>query len=152
MKAQRQRKILELITKYHVETQEDLIARLFVEGINATQATISRDIREMHLTKVLTSKGTYRYMPPRKEDEKKGNLKLTDTLVDSITSLDCAQNIVVVRTSPGLAQAVAAGVDKLITPDVLGCVAGDDTILIVTRNNETAKLMCEQFHLMIKIS
>jgi transcriptional regulator of arginine metabolism len=149
MKVNRQKKILEIIHRYHVETQDDLIERLMVEGYSVTQATISRDIRELQLSKVLTGKGTYRYVAPKKEDMV-GGMKFNTALVDSITSVDHAQNIVVIKTFPGLAAAVASGIDNLAIAEVLGCVAGDDTILVATRNEPAAKSISERIHIMMK--
>lgn len=149
MKANRQKKILEIINRYHVETQDDLIDQLLMEGFSVTQATISRDIRELQLTKVLTGKGSYRYVAPKKEDMVAG-MKINAALVDSIISVDYAQNLVVVHTFPGLAQAVAAGIDNLSIAEVLGCVAGDDTILVATRSDAAAKSISERIHIMMK--
>ena len=148
MKGNRQKKILEIINRYHIETQDDLIERLLVEGFSVTQATVSRDIRELQLSKVLTSKGSYRYVAPKKEEMVAG-MRINAALVDSILSVDYAQNLVVVRTFPGLAQAVAAGIDNLALAEVLGCVAGDDTILVATRNEATAKSISERIHVMM---
>ncbi|MBO7341770.1 MAG: arginine repressor [Clostridia bacterium] len=149
MKGNRQKKILEIINRYHIETQDDLIDRLLVEGFSVTQATVSRDIRELQLSKVLTSKGSYRYVAPKKEEMVAG-MRINAALVDSILSVDYAQNLVVVRTFPGLAQAVAAGIDNLALAEVLGCVAGDDTILVAVRNEAAAKCISERIHVMMK--
>ncbi len=149
MKSNRQKKILEIINRHHVETQDDLIDQLLIEGFSVTQATISRDIRELQLTKVLTGKGSYRYIAPKKEDMVAG-MKINAALVDSIIGVDYAQNLVVVHTFPGLAQAVAAGIDNLAIAEVLGCVAGDDTILIATRSDAAAKSISERIHVMMK--
>ena len=149
MKGNRQKKILEIVNRYHVETQDDLIDRLLVEGFSVTQATVSRDIRELQLSKVLTSKGSYRYVAPKKEEMVAG-MKINAALVDSIISVDYAQNMVVVRTFPGLAQAVAAGIDNLTLAEVLGCVAGDDTIIVATRNELAAKSISERIHILMK--
>ena len=149
MKANRQKKILELITRYQIETQDDLISRLMIEGYSVTQATASRDIRELQLTKVLTGKGSYRYVAPKREDLVTG-MKINAALVDSITSVDYAQNLVVIRTFPGLAGAVAAGIDSLALADVLGCVAGDDTILLAARSDSSAKLISERIRVLMK--
>ena len=148
MKGNRQKKILEIINRYHIETQDDLIDRLLVEGFSVTQATVSRDIRELQLSKVLSSKGSYRYVAPKKEEMV--GMKINAALVDSILSVDYAQNTVVVRTFPGLAQAVAAGIDNLALAEVLGCVAGDDTIIVVTRTETAAKSISERIHVMMK--
>ena len=149
MKANRQKKILELVNRYNIETQDDLIDRLMIEGFSVTQATISRDIRELQLTKVLTGKGNYRYVAPKKEDMITG-IKFNAALVDSITSVEYAQNMVVIKTYPGLAAAVAGGIDALTIAEVLGCVAGDDTILVATRNEASAKTFSERIRIMMK--
>ncbi|MBE6629226.1 MAG: arginine repressor [Ruminococcaceae bacterium] len=149
MKGNRQKKILEIINRFHIETQDDLIEKLLLEGFSVTQATVSRDIRELQLTKVLTSKGSYRYVAPKKEELVAG-MKINAALVDSIISVDYAQNLVVVRTFPGLAQAVAAGIDNLSIAEVLGCVAGDDTIFVAARNESAAKSISERIHVMMK--
>ena len=150
MKINRQKKILEIINRHTVETQDDLISRLLLEeGIEVTQATISRDIRELQLSKVLTGKGTYRYVAPKREDVT-GGMKFNAALVESITSVEYAPNIVVIKTFPGLANAVASGIDGLKLADVLGCVAGDDTILVATRTEIAAKLFSERIHILMK--
>lgn len=149
MKTNRQKKILEIVNRFHVETQDDLIAYLETEGYSVTQATISRDIRELQLTKVLTTRGTYRYIAPKREDMVSG-LKFNAALVDSIISVEYALNMIVIKTYPGLAQAVAAGVDNLSLAEVLGCVAGDDTIMIVTKNESASKSISERIHVIMK--
>ena len=149
MKSNRQKKILEIISHHHVETQDDLIDHLLVEGFSVTQATVSRDIRELQLTKVLTGKGSYRYIAPKKEELTTG-AKINDALVDSITGVEYAQNIVVIKTYPGLANAVAGGIDALAIAEVLGCVAGDDTILVATRNESAAKNFSERIRTLMR--
>ena len=149
MKGNRQKKILEIITRYHIETQDDLIEHLLMEGFSVTQATVSRDIRELQLNKVMTGKGNYRYVAPKKEEMVAG-MKINAALVDSIINVDYAQNLVVVHTLPGLAQAVAAGIDNLNLAEVLGSVAGDDTILVATRNETAAKSISERIHVLMK--
>ena len=149
MKGNRQKKILEIISRYHIETQDDLIERLLMEGFSVTQATVSRDIRELQLNKVMTGKGSYRYVAPKKEEMVAG-MKINAALVESIISVDYAQNLVVVHTLPGLAQAVAAGIDNLALAEVLGCVAGDDTIMIATKSEAAAKSISERIHVMMK--
>ena len=131
MKSERQNAILELIARQDVETQEDMINKLRELGYEVTQATVSRDIRELKLSKVLTAKGTYKYVK-HQTNHHTGNVKFNHAVVDSITGVDYSANIIVLKTYPGLAMAVASGVDALNLPDVLGCIGGDDTILIVT--------------------
>ena len=137
MKKNRHEKIIEIVEKYDVETQDELIEHLRKLGYDVTQATVSRDIRELKLTKVTSEKGSYRYELP-KPNRSVGNFKFSHALAESITSVDYAQNIVVVKTFPGMAQAVAVGIDNLHLQVILGCVAGDDTIMVVARSNEAA--------------
>lgn len=139
MKKNRQEKLLEVISRYEIDTQDELIAILRDHGYDVTQATVSRDIRELKITKMPTGKGTYRYvLPKHSEKGQPMTMKLGTTLIDSIVSVDSACNIVVIKTYAGLASAVAAGIDHMNLNQVLGCVAGDDTIMIVSRDEEAA--------------
>lgn len=150
MKSKRQEKIVSLVSQYEIETQEELISRLRSEGVDVTQATVSRDIRELKLTKILTGHGTYRYILPITGEAEK-NFKFNSALVESICSVDSAENIIVLKTYPGMAQAVATGLDSIDRqPDLLGCVAGDDTILVVAKNTECAKNIAEKIKGMLK--
>ena len=149
MKIKRQDKILEIVVKYEVETQDDLIEYLRKEGFNTTQATISRDIRELKLAKVLTGRGTYRYMPAKKQGEEP-NSRFNNALVESIRNVDYAGNVIVLKTFPGLAPAVATGIDSIRTPEILGCVAGDDTIFVVTSDGESAREISEKIKHMMR--
>ena len=135
MKSKRQEKILEIISTRNIETQEDLINALKAEGYNATQATASRDIRQLKLLKVAVN-GVYKYVAPKTEFENSG--KYNHALFASITDIHYALNNVVIKTSPGLAQAVAAGIDSLHDPDILGCVAGDDFIILVSKSEDAS--------------
>ena len=136
MKPKRQEKILEIISTRNIETQEDLISALKSEGFNATQATASRDIRQLKLVKVLDN-GVYKYVAPKGEIDNSGTYK--HALFSSITDIKYALNNVVIKTNPGLAQAVAAGIDTLHDLDILGCVAGDDCIILVSKSEEASK-------------
>ena len=150
MKSKRQEKIIEIVTNQVIETQDDLITSLKACGFAVTQATISRDIRELKLTKILTGGGKSRYILPITGEAEK-NFKFNTALVESIRSVDSAQNIIVLKTYPGMANAVATGLDAIDRqPDILGCVAGDDTILIVTRDTDCAKLISEKIKSMLK--
>ena len=149
MKASRQDIILELVEKYEIETQDDLISKLRENGFDVTQATVSRDIRELKLTKVLTGHGGYRYVLPPKDSGMAGS-KLNRALLESIVALDVAMNIVVIKTHPGLAQAVAAGIDSLHMPEIVGSVAGDDTVLNVARDIDGAAVVSEKLRNLIK--
>lgn len=140
MKTQRQQAILQHISRSEVETQDELIALLTADGYKVTQATISRDIRELKISKVLGSNGKYRYSSaesaPLMHSVHKEGLK--GTYSSAIISIENAGNIIVVKTHPGLAQAVAAGMDAMHLGGILGCVAGDDTIITVARDADTA--------------
>lgn len=139
MKKGRQEKILELITKYEIETQDELIEFLSGEGYNVTQATISRDIRDLDLVKVAMPDGAYKYVVSHVSRKNPRNTGiLSHSLVDTVVSISCAQNIIVLKTTPGMAQAVAIAIDRINDSDILGCVAGDDTIIVVTPDNDAA--------------
>lgn len=131
MKSERQNRILELVAKYEIETQEEMIERLRKEGYAVTQATVSRDLKELKLSKALTARGTYRYCVGTGRTPA-GSVRLNNAMVDSILSVNYSMNNVVVKTYPGMAQAVASAIDSLNMHSVLGCVAGDDTIILVT--------------------
>ena len=138
MKKTRQEKIAELITAYEIETQDELIARLREYEFDVTQATVSRDIREMKISKMTTGKGTYRYVLPPMQQEDGAWGSFSSRLLHSIVHVDHACNIVVVKSHAGLAGAVAVGSDAMNHADVLGCVASDDTVMIVCRDEACA--------------
>ena len=149
MKSKRQERILELIQKHEIETQDDMMNRLREEGFTVTQATVSRDLKELKLTKTLTSRGTYRYSQPSRHHIA-SNAKLSRAMVDSITHVDYSLNTVVLKTYPGMAQAIASGVDSLQHKTILGCVAGDDTIIVVTETEAGAEELCWQLRELMK--
>ena len=139
MKKNRQMKVLEIISKHDVETQDELIELLKAEEYYVTQATISRDIRELDLIKVSTQRGTYKYtVSSHAENEKKKTSHLGNALVSSLVSIDFAGNIIVVKTVPGMSNAIAIEIERIHRPEMLGCVAGDDTIIMVMRNEDKA--------------
>lgn len=140
MKKQRQEKIKEIIENYKIDTQDELINRLKACGFTATQATMSRDIRELNLTKISDGKNGYYYAFPKISANNDIN-KLNASLASLIISVNCAMNIVVIKTHPGMAQAVATGIDNIKSDDILGCVAGDDTIIVVTSNPDVAQVI-----------
>ena len=133
MKNARQNKILEIIETYEIGTQEALIAKLLEHGFNATQTTISRDIRQLKLIKGPTGRGTYKYVAPniKADSLAQGH---NSALTEAVVKIDYAQNIVVVKTLAGMANAIAVCIDSLHVGDIVGSVAGDDTILIVMRD------------------
>ena len=143
MKTRRQTKILELIKKYEIETQEDLSAYLEQEGYQVTQATVSRDIRELKLTKVPTESGRSKYAIHQGTTSAL-NDKLVRVLRDAYISMDKAQNILVIKTVSGMAMAAAAALDSLELDAIVGCIAGDDTIMCAIRTDEqTEEVMKE---------
>lgn len=141
MKTDRHAKIIDLISRHEIETQEELAAWLEKEGCHVTQATISRDIRELKLTKITTGEGRSRYT--LMYDGISGmNEKYLRILRDGFLSMDMAQNILVVKTVSGMAMAVAAALDKMQWPEIAGCIAGDDTIMCAVRSvDETLQVM-----------
>ena len=147
MKGKRQDAILKLIAEYPVETQEELIARLEAEGFHCTQSTVSRDIRQLHLVKELSG-GVYRYTEPKKMSAPSDRLELI--LHECCTSCDSAQNLVVLKTMPGLANGAGAAIDARGGADVVGCVCGNDTVLIVTRSDAAARRLSHEINLICK--
>ena len=138
MKSDRQTRILELISTQDIETQEALTQILKNEGFKVTQATISRDLRDLKLSKELTPTGTYRYVAAAQRPVRTGNVKIHNAMADSILSVAYSMNNVVLKTYPGLAGAVATSLDSLHIETVLGCVAGDDTIIVITDSTEAS--------------
>lgn len=138
MKNARQNKILELIDEYEISTQEALIQKLAEHGFDSTQTTISRDIRQLRLIKGPTGRGTYKYVAPevRKGNDAPGH---NSALTDAVIKIESAQNLIVVKTMAGMANAIAVCIDSLKIKDIIGSVAGDDTILLVLKTTEKAE-------------
>lgn len=149
MKTKRQRKIIELITNYDIETQEELAAKLVENGFNVTQATISRDIRELNLTKIATKGGKQKYAVQSSSDIV-SNSKYMRVLNDGIITMDTAGNILVVKTVSGMAMAVAAALDSMQIKEILGCIAGDDTIMCVVKHAEETDRVKEHIESFIR--
>lgn len=145
MKATRHNKILELINKYTVTTQEELIDYLRNDGYDVTQSTISRDIKQLRLTKVLLPDGKYRYQAsPITEKGAKNNF--TAIFSSSVISLDRAMNIVVIKTFSGMAQAACAALDMMSFDPIVGTIAGDDTIIVICRDESAAEGCLNDFN------
>lgn len=142
MKSQRQAKILEIISNRNVETQEQLLALLQQEGFRSTQATISRDIKELRIVKELTSLGTYRYATSTSEMSGSFSSRLNTIFRECVIGFDYAQNIIIVRTLPGLASAAGSAIDAMNLSLVVGTLAGDDTVMIVMRDTNAAAAFC----------
>lgn len=141
MKQERHQAIRRIITENEIDTQEALLAKLREEGYHVTQATVSRDMRELMLFKTATATG-YKYVAP--DEKSAGNIAshFTHALAESVISVDCAQNLIVVKTYSGMAGAVATCIDSIRSPDIIGCVAGDDAILVVARDLEKTQELC----------
>ena len=138
MKTQRQAKIMEIISNQDVETQEQLLDALRAAGFNSTQATISRDIKELRIIKELTSFGTYRYTTSTKEVSGSFSSRLNTIFRECVTDFDYAQNLMVIKTIPGLASAAGSAIDAMNMSVVIGTLAGDDTVLVVMRDTNAA--------------
>jgi transcriptional regulator of arginine metabolism len=142
MKSMRHEKILQILQKENIETQEELAERLRANGIDATQATISRDIKELRLQKTLTENGEYRYSAPKRSFEPELDTRLRTIFKESVVSVDFAKNIVVLRTLPGLASAACSAVDAMHLDSIVGSLAGDDTGIIIVRDENLAEEFC----------
>ena len=142
MKAKRQAKIMEIISTTTVETQEQLLQALQEAGFTSTQATISRDIKELRIVKELTTFGIYRYTTAAREVPSTFSDRLNTIFRECVTSYDYAQNIVVIHTLPGLANAAASAVDAMNMSVVLGTLAGDDTVVVIMRDANAAATFC----------
>lgn len=142
MKSQRQAKILEIIANKNIETQEQLLAELLTAGFRGTQATISRDIKELRIVKELTSLGTYRYTISASDLGSSFSARLNTIFRECVISFDYAQNIIVVRTLPGLASAAGSAIDAMNLHSIVGTLAGDDTVMIVMRDTNAAATLC----------
>jgi len=143
VKVARHEKIKELIQKYDIDTQEELAARLNEAGFKVTQATVSRDIRALKMTKVTDKEGKSRYAILMEIPSELGD-KYTRVLHDALLTIDQGQNIVVIRTVPGMAMGVAAALDALQWDEILGCIAGDDTVMCAARTSEEASGVVEK--------
>lgn len=150
MKTKRQAKILEIISNTNVETQEQLLKALEEEGFTSTQATISRDIKELRIVKELTSLGTYRYSVSEKDAPPALTDRLNTIFRECVTSIDYAENIIVIHTLPGLASAAGSALDAMKINVVLGTLAGDDTVMIVMRDSNAAAAFCGEIKSVVR--
>ena len=133
---------MEIISTPTVETQEQLLAALQQAGFRGTQATISRDIKELRIVKELSNLGTYRYTAPSSEMDGTFSTRLNTIFRECVVSFDYAQNIIVIRTLPGLASAAGSALDSMNISSVVGTLAGDDTVMVVMRDNNSAAALC----------
>lgn len=145
MKLARHEKIMELISQYDIDTQEELAVRLNDAGFKVTQATVSRDIRALKLTKVTGKEGRSKYAVLNDTHHAVGD-KYMRVLKDALLTMDVGQNIIVVKTVSGMAMAVGAAFDALKWNEILGCIAGDDTVMCVARTSEQAQEVVDKIH------
>ena len=151
VKVARHEKIIELIHQYDIDTQEELASRLNEAGFKVTQATVSRDIRALKLTKVAGKDGKSRYAIINNESGSLG-AKYTRVLEDTLLSIDVGQNIIVIKTVSGMAMGVAAALDALKWPEILGCIAGDDTIMCAAKNADMALGAAEKLRSFVRLN
>lgn len=144
MKSMRQFKIREIITSEEIETQEELVEALRTSGMQVTQATVSRDIKELMLVKVPLSEGRYKYSMPMEQQRQNPVHKLKRAMLDHFTHIDYTDNLVVLKCLPGTANAIGGLIDNMEWPEVMGTICGDDTILIICRTKEQSVYIVEQ--------
>ena len=151
MKTERHAQIIRLISQYDIETQEELAEKLNQAGFRVTQATISRDIRELKLTKIATPDGGSRYAVLQNTNQEMSQ-KYINVLKASFQSMDHAQNILVIKTVSGMAMAAAAALDDMNFQEIVGCIAGDNTIMCAIRSTDEALLLMEKIRKMLNES
>ena len=149
MKRRRLEKIIELIEQYDIETQEELADRLQREGFQVTQATVSRDIRELKLSKVPASGGRQKYVLLDHQEHQMAE-KYVNILRQAFVSMDSAQNILVIKTVSGMAMAVGAALDKIGWKEIVGCIAGDDTVMCAIRTLEDTATVMQELEKIVK--
>ena len=149
MKSKRQAQILKLIGEQDIETQNQMMEALSAQGIRSTQATLSRDIKELRLVKRLSPNGGYHYCAPVQDDNGERDTRLRKIFRECVVSFDTAQNMVVIHTLPGLANAAASALDNMSIPDLVGTIAGDDTAFLAMRDVESAVSFCREIEAML---
>ena len=149
MKKNRQRLIVELVDNYSIATQEDLLSMLAERGYDVTQATISRDVKDLRLIKSLDDKGEYRYVVERAGTEDKGT-KFNAIFAESVISINYAGHMCVLKCYPGLAQAACAAIDSMNIKEILGTLAGDDTIFVLCKDEKDASVLTASVEQMLK--
>ena len=149
MKSKRQAQILELIREQDIETQNQMMDALALRGIKSTQATLSRDIKELRLVKKLSSSGVYCYATPAQDDAGERDVRLRKIFRECVVNFDTAQNLVVIHTLPGLANAAASALDRMDMHELVGTIAGDDTAFLAMRSVEGAVSFCKEIEEML---
>ncbi len=148
MKSGRQNIILEIISQQDIETQHQLLAALAERGIKSTQATLSRDIRDMRLVKELGPNGNYRYVPAGKNESDDFEQRLKKIFRESVISYDVAQNLFIIKTLPGLASAACSAIDAMEIHGLVGSLAGDDTAFLAMRDDEAARELYHEIEML----
>ena len=148
MKSKRQSQILELIREQDIETQNQMMEALAARGIHSTQATLSRDIKELRLVKKSSPNGGYCYALPSSDNNDERNVRLRNIFRECVVSFDTAQNLVIIHTLPGLANAAASALDNMDMPDLVGTIAGDDTAFLAMRDNEAAQNLFHEIEML----
>lgn len=149
MKLDRQSVIMDIISERDIETQNQLMEALAERGLKSTQATLSRDIREMRLVKELGPRGNYRYVAAAKQDNSDLDVRLKKIFRESVVSYDVAQNILVIKTLPGLASAACSALDGMSIDGLVGTIAGDDTAFLAMRDNNSATTLYREIEQLI---
>ena len=150
MKRARQAEILNVIHMMDVETQEQLLAELKLRGFTTTQATISRDIKQLRLVKELAPSGSYRYVGADRQEGKSSAGRLRNIFKEGVVSVEAAQNLVVVKTMPGLASAACSALDGMEIAGMVGSLAGDDTGMLIMRDSASAEAFCSEAHKLLE--
>ena len=150
MKSKRQAKIMEIISTTNVETQEQLLKELREAGFTSTQATISRDIKQLRLVKELAPSGSYRYVAADRQEGKSSAGRLRNIFKEGVVSVEAAQNLVVVKTMPGLASAACSALDGMEIAGMVGSLAGDDTGMLIMRDSASAEAFCSEAHKLLE--
>ena len=150
MKSKRQAEILRIIEEVDVETQDQLLAELKARGVSSTQATISRDIKQLRLVKELAPSGSYRYVAADRQEGKSSAGRLRNIFKEGVVSVEAAQNLVVVKTMPGLASAACSALDGMEIAGMVGSLAGDDTGMLIMRDSASAEAFCSEAHKLLE--
>ena len=150
MKSKRHAKILELIAQFEIDTQEELLTKLNENSFKVTQATVSRDIKELRLIKVQAGKAGYKYSTSTAKSQMDMSFKFHAVFSESVNAIDCAENMVVIKCYVGMANAACAALDSIQWKDVVGTIAGDDTILCIMRNKQGAAEFMQQLQKLMK--
>ena len=150
MKFQRQAAIIDLISNHEIDTQQELTARLREMGFHSTQATISRDIKELRLIKIASSNGGYKYSIAESEQDSGFVPRVRNIFRECVIKVDVAQNLVVIKTITGMANAAAFALDTMKIGEIVGTIAGDDNVLIILRDNDSAQNFFEQTKEMLR--